>query len=236
MAKTKSTEVRKVIVATPALTGQVSAWYLDSLVQSVKLCANNGIEIFPITLINESILHMARNELVTLAYESDVESMVFIDSDQGWNPQALLKVINSADKDVLGVAVVDKTDEYGRFNVKVTADDCSAFEKSDNSLIRVNTVGTGFLKLSKKAINALCESSQSVTFRGKTLKKVFDFGSIDLGEALEDFIGEDINLCRKLKSLGFDIWVDTEFTCSHVGSKVWHGDYGSFLREKLIGG
>jgi hypothetical protein len=53
---------------------------------------------------------------------------------------------------------------------------------------------------------------------------ICEYGSDENG-----FIGEDINLCYKLKKLGFDIWVDIRSTCAHIGSKVWMGDFSQFF-------
>lgn len=214
-------QLRKVIIATPALTGEVHSYYLDSIVSSLKVCLANGIELFPITLINESILPMARNELIAMAYNSGAESMVFVDSDQAWNPFALLRVINLP-HDVLGLPVVDKTDEPGNFNVKIH--DPSSIQFDEHGCIKTDGIGTGFLKLSQRALEALWNSNVSTVFRGKTLKLICEYST-----HYNEFMGEDICLSRKLKELGFDIWVDPTSTCAHVGNKIWSGDFAHFL-------
>jgi hypothetical protein len=213
--------LRKVMVATPALTGDVSSWFLDSMVRSVKLCYDNGIDLCPVTLINESILPMARNELFDIAYVSNAESVIFIDSDQAWDPEALLEVVNS-DYDVLGLPVVSKTDEQGQFNVKIHNPD--RIEYDSNGYIKVNAIGTGFLKLSNKVVKSLWEYSEAVEFRGKTLRNVCKYAVDENG-----FIGEDIFLCHKIKELGYDIWLNPKFTCAHIGNKIWFGDFLDFL-------
>lgn len=217
---TTDNELRRVLIATPALDGKVQAWYTDSLVNSIKVCAANGIDLLPVILIDESILPMARNELFNIAHQQEVESLVFIDADQIWDPVALLNVINS-EYDVLGLPVVSKTDVPGNFNVKLGSD---KLIKDDNGCIKVSAIGTGFLKISRNALEKLWESNETTVFRGKELKMICEYGSDENG-----FIGEDINLCYKLNKLGFDIWVDIRSTCSHIGSKVWMGDFSQFF-------
>lgn len=213
-------KVRRVLIGTPALDGKVHAWYTDSLSNSIKLCAANGIDLLPVILIDESILPMARNELLNIAHTEEVESIVFIDSDQLWNPQALLEVINSP-HDVLGLPVVSKTDEPGNFNVRFNPEN---IQKDKNGYIKVNSVGTGFLKLSKKALKSLWDSNPTTLFRGKDLKLICEYST-----AYNEFIGEDIYLCTKLRELEYDIWVNPNHTCGHIGSKMWLGDFAHFL-------
>jgi hypothetical protein len=217
---TLDNEVRRVLIGTPALDGKVQAWYTDSLVNSIKICGANGIDLLPVILIEESILPMARNELLNIAYEQNVESIVFIDSDQIWDPNALLEVINSS-HDVIGLPVVSKTDVPGNFNVKI--DNTNQIEKKDG-IVKASAIGTGFLKISRNALEKLWESNKSTQFRGKELKLICEYSVDDNG-----FIGEDINLCHKLKKLGFDIWVNPNSTCAHIGNKIWMGEFSQFL-------
>lgn len=214
-------KIRRVLIGTPALDGKVQAWYTDSLVNSVKLCAVNGIELLPVILIDESILPMARNELLNIAYIEQVESVVFIDSDQVWNPEALLNLINSP-HDVIGLPVVSKTDEPGKFNVIIQ--NVEHLQKDEQGNVKVDGVGTGFLKLSRRALEALWNSNQTVEFRGKELKLICEYAT-----NYNAFVGEDVYLCTKLKELDFDIWVNPNSTCGHIGSKVWMGDFAHFL-------
>lgn len=213
--------LRKIMVATPSLSGVVTSWFLDSMVRSIKLCAASGIDVCPVVLINESILPMARNELFEVAYQADVESMVFIDSDQAWEPSALLEIINSH-YDVLGLPVVSKTDEPDQFNVKIS--DVKNIKYSPEGYVKVDGVGTGFLKISKKVIHSLWVNNISLNFRGRPLKLICEYSSIG-----DEFVGEDICLSGKIKDLGYDIWVNPKSTCAHVGDKVWFGDFSKFL-------
>jgi hypothetical protein len=216
-------QLRRVLVGTPALNGYVHAWYSDSMFDSIKLGLANGVNIIPSILLDESILPQARNELLRSAYIHDVESIVFIDSDQRWQPEALLSVIDSP-YDVTGLPYVKKTDEPHQYNLKVT--DLSSLVPDSDGYCRTDAIGTGFLKISHKALTALWESHPDVTFRGKTLKSICEYGVTADG----DFIGEDITLCNKLRALGYDIMLNTNYTVSHLGTKQWDGDFQQFLQ------
>ena len=219
--KPKEPEFRRVLIGTPALDGKVDVWFADALTTSAKLCLANNINLLPVMLAYESILPMARNELIKIAYDEKVECIIFIDNDQAWNPEALLEVINSP-YDVLGLPVVSKTDEPGNFNVNIG--NLENLQRDDNGYIKVHSIGTGFIKLSRKAIEALWKSNPFVEFRGKQLKLVFEYST-----QYSNFIGEDITLCNKLQELDFDVWVNPNSTCAHIGTKTWMGDFAHFL-------
>jgi len=215
--------LRRILVGIPALTGTIDCWCADSLFDSIKLCLYNNINIVPSILHNESILPMARNSLIASAVEHEVESLIFIDSDEQWQPQALLDLINSP-YDVHGLPVPNKSDEMEAYNVRLL--DPSNLQSDGDGNIVANGIGTGFLKLSRKALLALWDCHPDVVFRGKTLKAVCEYGMV-----ANEFVSEDYNLCNKLGALGYQIWVSTKHTVSHRGTKTWHGAFGEYLQN-----
>jgi len=213
--------MKNILIATPCLYGKVDAYYAHSLYESIKLGLKNNLDINAVFLAEESILTIARNELINLAYKNNYDSMVFIDDDELWNPKTLIKILLS-EKDVVGLPVVNKGDINIQFNVSLNRNNIQKDET--DGFIKVNTIGTGFLKLSKKIIVDLCESNNEILFRGKKLKNVFEFNYIN-----GSFIGEDIMLCKKIKELGYSIWVDPSHTVSHMGVKMYKGDFEKSL-------
>jgi hypothetical protein len=213
--------LRRVLIGTPALDGRVDCWYADSLFDSIKLGLYQGINIIPSILHNESILPMARNELLRSAYVHEMESIVFIDDDEKWDPQALIDVINSP-YEVFGLPVVSKTDNYGAYNIRI--EDPSNLVYDDAGNLSVDGIGTGFLKIGREALSALWDSSRELHFRGKNLRMICEYGEVG-----SDFVSEDYNLCRKLKDLGYGIWIDPRQTVQHTGTKTWSGNFEEFL-------
>jgi len=102
--------MKKVLIATPCLDGKVDAWFVNSLYESTKLGLKNNVMFQPVFLAYESILPMARNELLNLAYQQEYDVMVFIDDDEEWKAEILLEIVQSP-KDVVAVPVVNKGDK-----------------------------------------------------------------------------------------------------------------------------
>ena len=208
--------MKKILIATPCLDQKVDAYFVHSLCESIKLGIKNNLDIRCVFLANESILPMARNELFALAYKENYDTMVFIDDDESWKEHALIEIIQS-NKDVVTLPVVNKSDTDIGFNVWLNKD----LEKDpSDGYIKINKCGTGFLKLSRKVIDDLWNSNTELLFRNKKLKNICEYTYVN-GE----FIGEDITLTKKIKELGYHIWLNPNYTVSHIGNKMYKGDF-----------
>ena len=208
--------MKKILIATPCLNQSVNAYFVHSLCESIKLGIKNDIDIRCVFLANESILPMARNELFALAYKENYDTMVFIDDDESWKEHALIEIIQS-NKDVVSLPVVNKGDTDIGFNVWLNKD--SEKDPSDG-YIKINKCGAGFLKLSRKVIDDLWNSNTELIFRNKKLKNICEYTYVN-----GDFIGDDITLTKKIKELGYDIWLNPNYTVSHIGNKMYNGDF-----------
>jgi hypothetical protein len=213
--------MKKVLIATPCLYGKVDAYYVHSLCESIKLGLKNNFDIRSIFLANESILPMARNELLNLAYREKYDTMIFIDDDEYWQAEDLIEILQSP-KDVIALPVVNKNDTKIAYNINMP----NKIEKdSADGYIKIDSCGTGFLKMSSKVISDLYKSNSELLFRGKRLRIICEYSQLN-----GDFIGEDILLSQKIKELGYDIWVNPKPTVSHIGTKMFKGDFNSILK------
>lgn len=208
--------MKKVLIATPCLDQKVDAYFVHSLCESIKLGLKHDLDIKCVFLANESILPMARNELMNLAYTEKYDTTVFIDDDEYWKESALIDIILS-EKDVITVPVVNKGDEDISYNIWLPKN--PEIDSADG-YIKVEKSGTGFLKLSRKVIVDLWESNTELNFRGKQLRNICEYTYSDGG-----FVGEDITLSRKIKELGYTIWCNPHHTVSHIGNKIYKGDF-----------
>lgn len=213
--------MKKVIIGTPALYGQVSAYYTHALAESTKICTLSGVDLTALFLSNESILPLARNELLNIAYKSSCDEFIFIDADISWNPQHIMEIINSK-HDVVGIPYPKKTDKSSEYDIVVTSG------QSLGDYIEVDLIGTGFLKLSKKVIHDLWNESEEVVFRENSIKEICKYGKNG-----NKFIGEDYNLCETIQGLGYKIYAYTKHTCNHIGTKVYTADFYSDLVKSL---
>lgn len=205
-----------VLILTPAYDGKVESNYTISLIETIKLCAANGVNVHPVILSGEAIIQRARNLLVKLAMELKPDCVVFIDSDQIWSQDDFLRIVKS-DKKVIGVPVRLKHD-MEQYNVK--KDDLEIDISGD--MASVDGIGTGFLKVDFDVLKKLWDTSEVINDG----RNIFETKIID-GE----FVSEDLVFCKKIKSLGYDINIDLNAKVGHVGSKIYYGSFRDWYKR-----
>ena len=210
---------RKVMIATPSFDGRVDVWYASAVINAVRVAQANGIFLHPIFLSYDALIQRARNELVGLAIEGEYDDLIFIDSDIEFHPQWIMELLN-CEKDVVGGTYRKKTDDAELYTIKTKN------LKVQNGLIKVESLGCGFLKLSSKAFKALWDSSQIYQNEGKVRRMIFN---IDIVK--DELCSEDVVMCNKLRELGFDIWLNPQMTCCHIGNKKFYGDISNYIER-----
>lgn len=209
--------MRKVMIGTPSHDGKLDANYVFSLTQTILLAQAHDVEIYPMFVCYDSLVQRARNDLIFYAKQLDANDLIFIDADESWNPYDFFKLL-SHDVDVVGGTARKKTD-VEQYVVKIFSD--IGLKRSENNLIKVQGIGTGFTRLTKKAYNDLWSISEEYKEdSGKISKMIFNV-EIENG----NLISEDISMCKKLTDLGYNIWFDPSITCDHIGIKNYQGNF-----------
>jgi hypothetical protein len=212
--------IRKVLIATPALDGRLDVWYTNSLVNSIRLTQANNVFLHPVFLSFDALLQRARNDLFKIAVDGQYDCMIWIDSDMEWNPEWIMELIDRPE-DVVGGTARKKTDDAEIYVAK-TKD----LTRHENGLIKCEGLGTGFVKLSKEAYMAVWEASTEYREGEKVCRMVCDVKIVD-GE----LYSEDTVLFKKLNDLGFDCWLDPKMTCNHMGTKKFVGNMEAYLER-----
>lgn len=212
--------IRKVLIATPALDGRLDVWYTNSLVNSIRLTQANNVFLHPVFMSFDALLQRARNDLFKIAVDGQYDCMIWIDSDMEWNPEWIMELIDRSE-DVVGGTARKKTDDAEIYVAK-TRD----LTRHENGLIKCEGLGTGFVKLSKEAYMAVWEASAEYREGEKVCRMVCDVKVID-GE----LYSEDTILFKKLNELGFDCWLDPKMTCNHMGTKKFVGNMEAYLER-----
>jgi hypothetical protein len=144
----------------------------------------------------------------------------FIDTDVEWDPEWFFRFLDRPEP-IVGAALVKKSEKEG-YTVKLTEKNLKFSE--DGKLIDAEGIGTGFLKVSRFALEKLWEMSDPYQSEGEEHRMVFDI-KVENG----DLISEDYVMCNKWKSLGYKVWLDPTITCNHVGIKKFKGNLNKFL-------
>jgi len=214
--------MRNVMIAAPSYDGTITVWHASALSETCKLGLTKEINVYCIYMSYDSLVQRARNDIVQLALDQQVDDLVFIDYDVDWTPEDFFKLLEY-DVDVVGGIYPKKGDEED-YPVKALNQNIK-FE--ENGLIEVEGIATGFLRLTRKALQTVSDDSIEYTesHKPKPIKMVFDITVDEKGE----LISEDIVFCRKWRKLGGKVWFDPSIKLSHVGTKRWNGDFMRWL-------
>jgi glycosyltransferase involved in cell wall biosynthesis len=207
----------KVLIATPSYDGRLDVWYTTSLVNSVRIAQDNGIFLHPVFMSYDALVQRARNDLFRLAL--DYDAVVWVDGDLEWHPMWIMELLAS-DKDVVGGTYRKKTDDAELYTVKTQN------LEAEDGLVKVESLGLGFVKMSKKAVQDLWDASESYQNEGRECRMVCDIKIMD-----GQLCSEDVVVFQKLKSLGYDIWLDPRMTCVHIGTKKFYGNFEDFAKR-----
>lgn len=214
--------MRRVLIGTPSYDGRIDVWFANSLIETVKQAEKKGIFVHAIYTSYDSLIQRARNSLIKLAIDGGYDDLFFIDSDTEWEPEWFFNLLERPEP-IIGGALIKKTEKEG-YTVKLV--DKKLKYSEDKKLIQVDGVGTGFMKVSKFALDKLWEMSDEYTSEGEKHRMVFDI-KVENG----DLISEDYILCNKWKSLGYKVWLDPTITCNHIGIKKFKGDFENFIKK-----
>lgn len=214
--------MQRILIGTPCYDGRVDVWFANSLLNTIKMSYEKGMDVHAIYTSYDSLVQRARNSLFKLAIEGNYDHLFFIDSDVEWEAEWFFRLIERPEP-VVGAALIKKSEEEG-YTVKLI--DKNLKWSEDNKIIEVDGVGTGFLKISKFALQKIWELGEVYTSKGEEERMIFDI-KVENG----DLISEDYILCNKWKSLGYKVWLDPTITINHIGIKKFKGNFSQMLQN-----
>lgn len=215
--------MRKVMIGTPCYDGRIDVWYVNSLSNTIKQSAAHEVEITPMWVSFDALLQRARNDTIQLALETNVDALIWIDSDIEWEPEWFFKLLDYP-HDIVGGTYRKKGDKEEYVLRQMIRQPIDPITK----LVEVDGLGTGFVKLSRRAMQYLWNSSKPYTDSkdGKERRMIFDVGIEN-----DTLVSEDIHMFNKLKAAGFKIYLDTTMTCNHTGPYKFKGDFSAWYRK-----
>ena len=214
--------MKKVLIGTPSHDGRIDVWFANSLLQTIKMSSEYGYDVHAIYTSYDSLIQRSRNSLFKLAIENDYDYLFFIDSDVEWEAESFFRILER-EEPVVGGVVVKKNDIEEGYAVQIL--DKNLKKSADEKLIEVDGIGTGFLKISRFALEKVWEISEPYQMDGQENRMVCDV-IIENGQ----LISEDYVFCKKWQKLGYKTWIDPTVNLNHIGIKKYKGDFLSFIK------
>lgn len=200
-------------VATPLHDSRMHKAYTQGLLEAwgatiaQKWCTQNGTS-----------LARQRDQLVARFAESDCTHLLFVDSDIGWHAADAMRLVETG-KDFIGGFYIRK----GPGNVPTAR--LEPFRQGE--LYGARHLGTGFLLVSRRAVESLLEAHRSDRYQ------YGDREFISLFSQRLDEDTEDVAFCRRYRELGGALWVHTGVTLDHYDGGTAYRPDVSELRAHL---
>lgn len=230
--------MRKVMICTPMYNSQCTAQYTISMVNLMsKLPYVKDLEVVTLFALNESLIHKTRNLLAHSFLKSDCTHLLFIDSDIGFNPEQIIKLMQS-DKDVVCGIYPKKNIKWELVTdavlggVPPTELHKHAVEylyipenlDTEDELVEVKRAATGMMMISRNVFEKLADKVPSFVLEDN-LENVFQlneeikeyfFTSID--EETRVYLHEDFNFCKLWIAAGEKIYAASWVELNHSGT------------------
>ena len=205
-----------ILIGTPAYNGQIHVDYLHAILDFAKA----GIPYSVVTIGNESLITRARNTLIAAFHSMPVFShLLFLDADVYLDAKGLSDMVNH-EKDVIGAPVYLKgRDSEGNQTLNTDAN-----PQKLPILQSVDRVGTAAFLLSRAAVSSLVQHAideKRVYENHKMLQRPelpeTHYDIFRVGISNGEYLSEDFWVCRELRSLGYEVFVDTSVYTRHNG-------------------
>jgi FkbM family methyltransferase len=217
----------KVLLATPCYTGKTVIGFTAALAKTFKNTRGHEIEF--IFTRGDALVQKSRNYFVAYALYHGADVLIMIDDDIEWRPEWIYTLL-AYEQDVVSGMYPKKTDteEYPFVPIMNSGEWFPPEIDTRTGLVRVAGVPTGFLKLSRRAMEVLWNASPA--YKNGLMpeeRAIFDLAIIDGTLFSEDYI-----MCQRLFQAGVPVWVDPRMTCNHTGPKTYTGMFAKWLENQ----
>ncbi len=221
----------KIAIATPFYDFHGWSPYIRSMIASAFFIGRyTQVELDFWCLDGDAYVWRARNNIAKRFLESDYEWLMFIDSDEEFGAEDMLKLWAHTVPIVgAGYPCKNNWDFYGC--IIHTHPDGRPIVRPDG-LIKARIVPTGFMKIHRSVFEALAEKFPDDYYIGtipgspEPVKTMNFFGHL-----LEEHepLGEDTSFSIRCERAGIELLVEPDITITHWGNKGWKGNYHEAL-------
>lgn len=208
---------KKIFVGTPAYDGKVHVQYAMSLLDTEKMLNSMGYEVTIRLPVGGSLLVANRNRLLQMFWESGAEYMLAVDSDLGWDPRVVPRLIGMGKE--FSAGVYPSRDNLGfTFRPSLEPDQRIAM-CPETKLLKMEYIPAGFMLIKRSVVEKLHKKFPELKYQSRDPKEPSDHGFciFDTEVRDEQFWGEDYVFCRRVREAGVDIWVDPTIEFDHAG-------------------
>ena len=175
---------------------------------TLELKTNNG----------DSLITRARNNLThEFLTKSEADYLLFLDTDLEFTPQDIKRLIDQRKED----AVVCGQYAIKQAELRMVYIPLKGEQVGPDDLLKVAQAGTGCMLIPRKILEAFKEKFPSLEYTDDNAKdkrfSFFDVGVVKETETWSRYYSEDYLFCRRVRQLGFPVYLDIGILLKHLG-------------------
>lgn len=214
----------KVILCSPTLTRPFPQC-VEAIEASAAVLDEAGIEHGVIWEVGCPYISNARATMLRKALDAGADVVVFIDHDLSWQPEDLLKLIQTPDPVVAGLYRYKKDEVEYMGSVFSGADDRPVV-RADGA-IRGHSVPAGFLKLTRDAVRAFMRAYPELVYGDPESPSIDIFNHGAIGGV---WYGEDMAFSKRWRDCGGMIWIVPDLDLAHhSATEAYAGNFHEFM-------
>lgn len=210
---------RSVFFAIPAYDGKVCAEFLLAFAETMRLIDRIGLHAQYRILPGDCYIHKARNTLTADFLDSSATEMFFLDTDLGWNPDDVLRMLQLPHELAVAVYPFKQDAEAYPITLEAAPESKPVFD-AKTGCYSIVTGPTGFMRIRRSVFDRLAPIVGSYSLAGRRFGNYFATPVED-----ETFFGEDVFFIQQWLRAGGRAWCLPNVQFRHVGAKAWQGDF-----------
>ncbi len=215
-----------IMIGLPCMGGIVSEKTTLGLFNLGKAFVRNDIPHGLLTLTNSSLITQARSKIANFFINNtEHEYLFFLDSDIGFNPKDVLKLLSHQVPIVSGAYPMKTIPE--RYCVDIVQP-----EQRHGDLVRINGNGMGFVLIHRQVFLDIAKQNPGLKYIPSDYHSDTLHTSAELNNSYHyfaehqtqnGFMSEDKSFFHRAQQIGYNIWLDPTIKLSHTGYHIYQG-------------
>lgn len=223
----------RVLISIPTHDCKVSVPTCQSLIHAISQAYRHHAINVSFTCGNSIIARARCLMLAEFMAKREYDTLFMIDSDIGFQPDALTRLIDYPEEIVAGVYPYRTDERAGKFPVR-WAQDGDTLDTNENGLLEARGVPGGFLRIKRSAIDKMIAAYPDRLVDDPEAEGGHYYALFSNEAANGGFMGEDFYFCNLWRKIGGKVWVDPNIQFEHMGVKSWRNSLGAVMRPKTI--
>lgn len=218
---------KKVIICVPTVSKPYQVT-LDAIAASVPVLEAAGWDHGMVSIVGCPYISHARSKMLRQALDAQATAIIFIDHDLSWQPDALLRLLETPDEVVAGTYRF-KNDSGDYMGAVVSHDNGTPVVRADGCL-EMHSIPAGFLKITREGVARFIRNFPELTYGDECAPFVDLFNHGAWGGV---WYGEDYAFARRWREKCGKVWLIPDLQIDHhTTTEAFPGNFHLHLRRQ----